>query len=69
MKGASEKGFSLGFFDEAYLALSAAVLEVAGRIEAFANIWPGPNKVELSVDLMRHTAARRRTPWKASSSI
>lgn len=58
LKSASEKGFSLGFFDAAYLArFPLAVLEVGGRIEAFANIWPGPNKVELSVDLMRHTAA------------
>ena len=34
-----------------------AVLEVGGRIEAFANVWPGPGDVELSVDLMRHRAA------------
>ena len=30
-----------------------AVIEQAGRIVAFANLWPGPRKVELSVDLMR----------------
>jgi phosphatidylglycerol lysyltransferase len=60
MKGSAEKGFSLGFFDEAYLRrFPVAVLEVAGRIEAFANVWPGPNKAELSVDLMRH---RRTAP-------
>ena len=29
------------------------MLEINGRIEAFANIWPGPGKHELSVDLMR----------------
>ncbi|HUL72468.1 MAG TPA: bifunctional lysylphosphatidylglycerol flippase/synthetase MprF [Vicinamibacterales bacterium] len=57
-KGLSEKGFSLGFFDERYLArFPVAVLEVNGRIEAFANMWPGPGKVELSVDLMRHRAS------------
>jgi phosphatidylglycerol lysyltransferase len=57
LKGASEKGFSLGFFDEAYLSrFPVAVLDVAGRIEAFANVWPGPGRVELSVDLMRHRA-------------
>jgi phosphatidylglycerol lysyltransferase len=55
MKGAAEKGFSLGFFNEAYLRrFPVAVLEVAGRIEAFANVWPGPGKAELSIDLMRH---------------
>jgi phosphatidylglycerol lysyltransferase len=55
LKAASEKGFSLGFFDEEYLArFPVAVLEVGGRIEAFANIWPGPGRVEVSVDLMRH---------------
>jgi phosphatidylglycerol lysyltransferase len=55
MKAGSEKGFSLGFFNESYLKrFPIVVLEVAGRIEAFASIWPGPGKVELSVDLMRH---------------
>ena len=55
IKDVSEKGFSLGFFDEDYLArFPVAVLEVGGRIEAFANVWPGPNRAELSVDLMRH---------------
>jgi phosphatidylglycerol lysyltransferase len=63
MKGAVEKGFSLGFFSEAYLRrFPVAVLEVGGRIEAFANLWPGPRKLELSVDLMRH----RRTAPKNS---
>jgi len=54
-KAAAEKGFSLGFFDEAYLArFPVAVIEQAGRIQAFANLWPGPNRVELSLDLMRY---------------
>jgi phosphatidylglycerol lysyltransferase len=58
LKGVSEKGFSLGFFNEAYLSrFPLAVLEVNGRVEAFANVWLGPKKVELSVDLMRHSAA------------
>ena len=30
------------------------VIEQHGCIVAFANIWPGPKKVELSLDLMRH---------------
>jgi len=54
-KASAEKGFSLGFFDEAYLAhFPVAVVERQGRIQAFANLWPGPGDVELSVDLMRY---------------
>jgi len=54
-RGAAEKGFSLGSFDEGYLArFPAAVLERDGRIEAFATVWPGPDGRELSSDLMRH---------------
>jgi phosphatidylglycerol lysyltransferase len=53
-KATAEKGFSLGFFDREYVSrFPAAVIEVAGRIEAFATLWPGARKVELSVDLMR----------------
>lgn len=53
-KATAEKGFSLGFFDREYVGrFPAAVIEVAGRIEAFATLWPGARKVELSVDLMR----------------
>jgi phosphatidylglycerol lysyltransferase len=54
-KAGAEKGFSLGFFDHDYLArFPVAVLERDGRVLAFANLWPGPRKVELSVDLMRY---------------
>jgi phosphatidylglycerol lysyltransferase len=31
-----------------------AVVERQGHIQAFANLWPGAGKVELSVDLMRY---------------
>ena len=31
-----------------------AVIEQNGRIQAFANIWLGPNREELSIDLMRY---------------
>ena len=66
-KGVSEKGFSLGFFDEKYLSrFPLAVLEVNGRIEAFANVWPGPNHFELSVDLMRH---RKTAPKNAMEGL
>jgi phosphatidylglycerol lysyltransferase len=60
-KAAAEKGFSLGFFDAGYLArFPVAVVERAGRIVAFANLWPGPGRIELSLDLMRfaHDAPR-----------
>jgi phosphatidylglycerol lysyltransferase len=54
-KKTREKGFSLGFFQEAYLQLfPAAVVRREGRIIAFANIWAGGEKTELSIDLMRH---------------
>jgi phosphatidylglycerol lysyltransferase len=54
-KGASEKGFSLGYFDEQYLArFPLAVMEHEGNVEAFANLWPGPGRVEIAADLMRY---------------
>ena len=54
-KSASEKGFSLGYFDEQYLQrFPLAVMEREGLIEAFANLWPGPGRVELAPDLMRY---------------
>jgi phosphatidylglycerol lysyltransferase len=54
-KAAAEKGFSLGFFDEAYVArFPIAVIERGGRIQAFANILAGPQHEELSIDLMRY---------------
>jgi len=54
-KAAAEKGFSLGFFDEAYVSrFPVAVIERDGRILAFANIWTGADHEEMSVDLMRY---------------
>jgi phosphatidylglycerol lysyltransferase len=53
-KAGAEKGFSLGFFRDDYVArFPVAVVEQGGRIVAFANLWPGPQAIELSVDLMR----------------
>lgn len=50
-----EKGFSLGFFDEEYLLqFPVAVARREGAIVAFANLWLGKGREELSVDLMRH---------------
>jgi phosphatidylglycerol lysyltransferase len=54
-KSSAEKGFSLGFFDEAYLSrFPVAVIEHDGRIWAFGNIWAGPQHLDLSIDLMRY---------------
>jgi phosphatidylglycerol lysyltransferase len=53
-KAAAEKGFSLGFFDEAYVRrFPAGVIECGGAIQAFATVWPGASGTELSVDVMR----------------
>lgn len=60
-KAGGEKGFSLGFFADDYLARQpVAVLEREGRIVAFANLLCGPTGEELSIDLMRfmHAAPR-----------
>jgi phosphatidylglycerol lysyltransferase len=54
-KHASEKGFSLGFFDEAYLKRNpCAVVRQNGQAIAFANVWASANHDELSIDLMRY---------------
>ncbi|MFN8831161.1 MAG: bifunctional lysylphosphatidylglycerol flippase/synthetase MprF [Labrys sp. (in: a-proteobacteria)] len=51
-----EKGFSLGFWSDAYLRrYDTAIIRHAGRIVAFANIWRSAEKAEMSVDLMRHS--------------
>jgi phosphatidylglycerol lysyltransferase len=50
-----EKGFSLGRFDRDYLRrFPMALIRQGERIVAFANLWPGGEKEELSIDLMRH---------------
>ncbi len=53
-KKTREKKFSLGFFNPQYLSQTpVAVVKQNGLIIAFANIWPGAQKKEMSVDLMR----------------
>lgn len=55
-KNASEKGFSLGAFDEEYLMnFDIAVVRVGGDIVAFANLWKSGAREELSIDLMRYS--------------
>jgi phosphatidylglycerol lysyltransferase len=55
-KGGKEKGFSLGRFDDAYLSTFpiAIVRDPDGRMVAFANLWTGDGKSEVSIDLMRY---------------
>ncbi|MEQ5872414.1 bifunctional lysylphosphatidylglycerol flippase/synthetase MprF [Sagittula sp. NFXS13] len=55
-KQGEEKGFSLGAFTEGYMRnFDVAVLrDPDGRIVAFANLFQGANRHELSLDLMRY---------------
>lgn len=57
MRG-SEKKFSLGWFEEAYLRACeiAAVQKPTGEIMAFANVVPEYQLNEITIDLMRHRA-------------
>ena len=53
-KNTQEKGFSVGRFSPDYLSyFPCAVVKVGGEIVAFANLWFGAEKQELSIDLMR----------------
>jgi len=55
LKNVSEKRFSVGFFDPAYLAeFDLAVVRLKGRIIAFANLWQGAPGGTASIDLMRY---------------
>jgi phosphatidylglycerol lysyltransferase len=57
-KQSREKSFSLGSFQEAYLRhFPMAVVQRDETICAFANIWSGNGKDEVSVDLMRFSSA------------
>ncbi len=55
-KHTREKGFSLGYFSEAYLRRTgvAVIKDETGRIMAFANLFQTINHQELSIDLMRY---------------
>jgi phosphatidylglycerol lysyltransferase len=56
-KNATEKRFSLGFFDERYIShFDVGVVRHQGAVVAFANLWRG-GSTELSVDLMRYNEA------------
>jgi len=65
-RGASEKSFSLGSFDPEYVRhFPAGVIEKDGKTVAFATVWPGPGKLELSVDLMRHLESAPKNAMEA----
>lgn len=54
-KNTHEKRFSLGCFDADYIKrFPIAVVRIQDQITAFANIWAGAEKEELSLDLMRY---------------
>jgi phosphatidylglycerol lysyltransferase len=54
-KNVREKGFSLGRFERDYMSnFPVAVVRIGERIVAFANVWAGGDRRELSIDLMRH---------------
>ena len=54
-KQASEKGFSLGYFDEMYMQrFPCAVVRSQGEVLAFANVWLAAGNEEFSIDLMRY---------------
>lgn len=60
-KSMAEKGFSLGRFSPAYLRhFPIALVEHGGAVVAFANLWQGDSREELSVDLMRHSSSAPR---------
>jgi phosphatidylglycerol lysyltransferase len=61
-KKAHEKRFSLGFFEEAYVARTrvAVATDARGEIMAFANLWEVEGKEEMSIDLMRYDPASPR---------
>ena len=56
MHSGGEKSFSLGGFVPRYVAeFPVAIVRSAGRIVAFATLWPTASRKALSMDLMRYT--------------
>jgi phosphatidylglycerol lysyltransferase len=54
-KSTREKRFSLGFFDAGYLQrCPIGVVRRGEQIVAFANLWAGSAREEISIDLMRY---------------
>ena len=61
-KKAHEKRFSLGYFDEAYVARTRVAVAIGpdADIMAFANLWETEGREEVSIDLMRYDPASPR---------
>lgn len=56
-KRSREKSFSLGRFDEAFIARGrVGVVRIAGSIVAFATVWLSGQHAEVEVDLMRYVS-------------
>jgi phosphatidylglycerol lysyltransferase len=56
-KRAREKGFSLGWFEDAYVrAGPVGLVRHQGRVIAFGTVWASGEKAEVEIDLMRYTA-------------
>lgn len=54
-KKMSEKGFSLGYFDESYLMnFPCGIVRLNGRVMAFTNLWCSADREEVTSDLMRY---------------
>jgi phosphatidylglycerol lysyltransferase len=69
-KHTREKSFSLGSFKPEYIGRTpVAVVKAGEKIIAFANIWKGSEKYELSVDLMRHLPQRLLVEDKSGGSV
>jgi phosphatidylglycerol lysyltransferase len=55
-KQAREKGFSLGRFDERFLALGpVGIARFHGKLVAFASVWTSAEHCEAEVDVMRYS--------------
>jgi phosphatidylglycerol lysyltransferase len=53
-RAASEKRFSIGAFDAAYLSeFDVAVVRVNGRVTAFTNLWKAERVRQVAIDVMR----------------
>ena len=56
-KQARETGFSLGRFDERFLALGpVGIARLNGKMVAFASVWTSAERCEAEVDLMRYSS-------------
>ncbi|WP_341485979.1 bifunctional lysylphosphatidylglycerol flippase/synthetase MprF [Thioclava sp. GXIMD4215] len=59
VKAGAEKGFSVGYFSEAYLQQTpVALIYKHDAIVAFANLWTTQTQSRATIDLMRHLPER-----------